>query len=1760
MQMIKGRARGVAPAVDDEPAFVRGLAEANPVALAGPNIAPVFQIFLPITRVSTDGAGGQADESSFNPSFSPGGGFVLFDSFATNLIAGDTNGRSDVFLKNITTGAVTRISIGAAGEEGNHDSTDARFSADGTKIVFESLASNFAAGDAALTTDIFVKNLVSGQLTLVSSNAAGASGNGNSSDAVFSPDANKVAFVSTSSNLVAGDANGLRDLFVKDLTTGAVTLVAQISTATIGSVGTASPVFSPDGTKLLFQSAADNLVAGDGNGRSDIFLKDLVSGTITRISTSGAGVGGNDLSSDARFSPDGTKILFHSEADNLVAGDTNSTSDIFIKDLATGAVTLVSTNADGIQGNAGSTKANFSPDGNRIVFHSFADNLVPADTNSTTDVFVKDLITGAVTRHSTSWGGLQGNDQSLYPAFSPDGASIVFQSEATTLVDNDTNGDFDIFVSELSSKFTENGGAVTVFRNILLSDADSDTYAGGTLTAQISPGAGGGAGDTLFLTLDQGIGVSGDQVFVNGNIVFGTISGGGASFSVALHDNAADWMVEALIEALRWINTSDDPGAFRRTVTVTLRDGGGTTGGGDDTASLSRDIVVTPVNDAPVLAASSGIVAHFEGTAVRVDPGFTISDVDASRITNATISCTVGATGDWLNFVNDNAALYGDIYITQQTVGALLLASNGGATRAQWQNALRAITYTTLDDFPIEGNRTVTFILRDSDEADHGILSNFASRQLIVTGVNDVPTNILPAAQAMDENGVLTFSAANGNAITIADPDTTGSSLMVTLTVADGALALTSGYVVVTGQGTSSLTVTGSVDQVNNALDGLIYTPPANANGGRTIRVATGDGGGQGTVYLIVNPGAEAGSGASNLTNVVTPQGWTALSGGMTALRYFTSGTDLTPNSPAQGEDFFAGGPNGDSSLRQLIDVSGRAAEIDSGLIQANLFGLFGGRGGEGDNMVLTARFLAAGGALLGSAELGGLLQVSGSFLLPRDVHPMVPAGTRTIELLLIADHVDGAYNDAYADDLQLTLDRIDVDTLGVTIIADPHDIVPGTPGADAMAAGPGNDIYYVNHAGDTVFEAAGEGSDQIFASLSHMLSPGSEVELLTTIDDLATTAINLTGNALSQSLYGNAGSNRLDGGGGGDVMVGFQGDDFYIVRHVSDRAVEAAGGGFDRVLAAASFTLEAGSHVEMFTTIDNLATNAINLTGNTLSQYLYGNAGSNRLDGGGGGDVMVGFQGDDFYVVRHVSDRAVEAAGQGFDRVLAAASFTLEAGSHVEMFTTIDNLATTAINLTGNTLSQYLYGNAGSNRLDGGGGGDVMVGFQGDDFYVVRHVSDRAVEAAGQGFDRVLAGASFTLEAGSHVEMFTTIDNLATTAINLTGNALSQYLYGNAGSNRLDGGGGGDVMVGFQGDDFYVVRHVSDRAVEAAGQGFDRVLAAASFTLEAGSAVEMFTTIDNLATTAINLTGNALAQYLYGNAGANRLDGGGGGDVMVGFGGDDVYHVRNAADRAVESGGGGSDRVRAAVSFTLEAGSEIETLATIDDLSTAAINLTGNGFAQSVIGNAGSNHLNGGGGGADLLQGLGGNDTYIVDNDDIVFEAAGGGFDTVTVSNYHLLAAGAEVEVLSTTDQNGTAGITLWGNELSQTVIGNAGANQLNGGGGADTLQGLGGQDVFVFYTALGGGNVDTILDFVSVDDHFFLNHTIFTGLPIGPVDGTRFAFGSAAADADDRIIYNLATGQLFFDADGNGAGEQVLFAILSGAPTLSSADFQVI
>jgi predicted extracellular nuclease/Ca2+-binding RTX toxin-like protein len=387
-----------------------------------------------------------------------------------------------------------------------------------------------------------------------------------------------------------------------------------------------------------------------------------------------------------------------------------------------------------------------------------------------------------------------------------------------------------------------------------------------------------------------------------------------------------------------------------------------------------------------------------------------------------------------------------------------------------------------------------------------------------------------------------------------------------------------------------------------------------------------------------------------------------------------------------------------------------------------------------------------------------------------------------------------------------------------------------------------------------------------------------------------------------------------------------------------------------------------------------------------------------------------------------------------------------------------------------------------------------------------------------------------------------------------------NDMISGLAGDDFLDGGTGVDTLAGGTNDDTYIVDNAADTVIELSGEGRDVVYARVSYALATGSSVEVLSTAALGATTAINLTGNELGNILYGNAGANILNGAGGADYMAGLGGDDDYYVDTLGDYVAENAGGGRDVVYASASYALAAGASVEVLSTIALGETTAIDLTGNELANLIVGNAGANVLNGGRG-ADYLAGFGGDDTYYVDNaGDYTAEDAGGGRDVVYASTSYTLTAGESIEVLSTVGLGETTAIDLTGNGFGNLILGNAGANVLNGGGGSDYLVGLGGADSFAFTTALGSGNVDTLADFSAVDDVILLDDAIFAALAAGALNSNAFVIGSAALDADDRIIYNNATGQIFYDADGNGAGAQVHFATLNGAPPITAADFIVI
>ncbi|MER9255078.1 calcium-binding protein [Mesorhizobium sp. M0598] len=403
---------------------------------------------------------------------------------------------------------------------------------------------------------------------------------------------------------------------------------------------------------------------------------------------------------------------------------------------------------------------------------------------------------------------------------------------------------------------------------------------------------------------------------------------------------------------------------------------------------------------------------------------------------------------------------------------------------------------------------------------------------------------------------------------------------------------------------------------------------------------------------------------------------------------------------------------------------------------------------------------------------------------------------------------------------------------------------------------------------------------------------------------------------------------------------------------------------------------LESSSELQAVFREHNLATTGTTPPPVDTSDTLYGTSGDDVFHGAGG-HTMIGYGGNDTYYVDDIRDKEIEAAGGGTDKALASVSHALAAGSEIELLATSNPSGTTAINLTGNEFAQTILGNAGANIINGGAGADTMAGYGGNDTYYVDNAGDRAIEAVGGGNDKVLASVSHVLSAGSYIELLATNSPSGTTAINLTGNGSGQTIQGNAGANVINGRGGADTMTGYGGNDTYYIDNAGDRVNEAVGGGTDKILASASYALSAGSQIELLATTSPSVSTAINLTGNEFAQTIQGNAGANVINGGGGADTMAGRGGNDTYYVDNAADKVVEALGGGTDKVLASVSHALLAGSQIELLATASPSGTTAINLTGNGFAQTIQGNAGANIINGGGG-ADILTGNGGNDVFV--------------------------------------------------------------------------------------------------------------------------------------------------------------------------------------
>ncbi|KQP55130.1 M10 family metallopeptidase [Methylobacterium sp. Leaf108] len=726
--------------------------------------------------------------------------------------------------------------------------------------------------------------------------------------------------------------------------------------------------------------------------------------------------------------------------------------------------------------------------------------------------------------------------------------------------------------------------------------------------------------------------------------------------------------------------------------------------------------------------------------------------------------------------------------------------------------------------------------------------------------------------------------------------------------------------------------------------------------------------------------------------------------------------------------------------------------------------------------------------------------------------------------------------------------------------------VLDGLTGADTMIGGGGSDTYYVDDAGDRAIELNGAaGTDLVYASVSYSLG-GSALENLTLT---GTASLNGTGNSLANVLTGNAAANVLNGLVGADTMIGGLGNDAYGVDDIGDRVIEAAGGGTDRVLTSVTYTLAAGQEIERLETASTAGTTAIGLTGNAFHNVLVGNAGANALDGGAG------------------FDEASYAAAAGAVTVdLAAGTASGAAGSDTLRAIEAVRGSAFADTLTGDAFVNQLAGGLGNDTLNGGAGSDfadysaatgavsvnlaagTATGADGNDVLIgiegVQGSRFADTITGSTGFNQLsyaaaLGAVAVNLATGRAsgamgADTFTSIEGVVGSAFadTLTGNAVANVLTGLTGDDRLDGGAGDDVA------------------------SYHLALAAVSVNLAAGtsSGADGNDTLVGIE----SVQGSAFADTLTGDAGLNTVwygeatgavtvdlatglsSGAAGADILVGFervagsifgdtlsgdaganyltglAGNDILDGRDGLDFALYFNAVG------AVTVSLAAGTSsgadgTDTLRNIEGL-------VGSSFGDVLTGDAGAN----------ILDGLTGNDSL----------DGGGGFD---FAEYEVAAGGVTVNLATGTAAGADGADTLvriegvTGSAFADTLTGDGAGNLLDGRGGADLLVGGFGNDAFSFTAALGAGNVDRIADFAANEfDLIYLEKDVFTmlttasGTQPGALSAGMFVIGSQAVDADDRILYDGATGGLAYDADGSGALAAVQFAILENRAALSA------
>ena len=1019
--------------------------------------------------------------------------------------------------------------------------------------------------------------------------------------------------------------------------------------------------------------------------------------------------------------------------------------------------------------------------------------------------------------------------------------------------------------------FTEQGSAAVLASGLTLSDPDSTTLAGAT----VSISGGFVTGDTLNFTSQNGI--SGSYNSSTGAL---TLTG---SASVANYQTA--------LRSITFSSSSDNPTNSgvntSRTISWTANDG--TLG---STAATST-VNVTAVNDIPVATAGATVSYTEQGTAAVLDSGLVLVDVDNLTLASATVSISGFVAGDTLNFTNQSG-ISGSY---DSSTGVLTLS--GSASLVNYQAALRSITFSSSSDNPTNSgastSRTITWTANDGTANSTSVTST-----VNVTAINDAPVVTAGATVSFTEQG---SAAVLNSGLTLSDPDSTtlaGAAVSISGFVAGDTLNFTSqnGITGSYDSGTGVLTLTGSASVANYqaALRSISFSSSSDnpTNSGvstsRTITWTASDGTANSTsVTSTVNvtavndiPVATAGATVS-----YTEQGTAAvLDSGLVLVdvdNLTLASATVSISGFLTGDTLNFTNQNGISasydSSTGVLTLSGSAslANYQAALRSITFSSTSDNPTNSGANTSRTITWTANDGTA-NSTSVTSTVNVTAV-----NDAPVVTAGATTATTLsFVATDPDGG---------SLSLTSPFDAAFGTPVVTNGATTTL-TPAAQAAALAGTLKVSDGTNVVDVVGLYLGTGGNDIGtapnAGLSNALYGFGGND-------------RLYGAAGNDTLLGGDGNDQLDGHAGADEMSGGVGNDIYYVDNAGDTVTESPGEGIDTIRTTlSSYTLGAEIDRVMFTGLGNFVG-----TGNGLANVLTGGAGNDALNGGDGNDKLVGGTGadamtggigNDVYYVDNLGDAVTEAVGGGIDTVRTTLS-TYTLGADVERLTYIGSGNFVGI---GNELANILTGGAGNDTLSGGAGDDVLNGGTGadgmtggadNDFYYVDDAGDTVTEIVGGGIDTVRTTLStYTLTSEVERLQFTGAGAFAGSgnelANRITGGAGNDTLSGGAGDDVLNGGTGADGMTGGADNDFYYVDDAGDTVTEIAGGGIDTVRTTLS-TYTLTSEVER---LQFSGSGAFVGTGNGIANRITGGAGDDTLNGGLGNDRLTGGDGSDSF------------------------------------------------------------------------------------------------------------------------------------------------------------------------------------------------------------------------------------------------------------------------------